>query len=151
TLYEERGASIFLFQDDDFPLFGVVWQRWANAFVDELWKSGLAGRVIWKINCRADAVDPELFASMRDAGMYLVYMGLESGSEDGLDTLNKEITVEQNLRAVEMLKGLGVAFEYGFMLLDPSSSFESVRQNLNFLRAIVGDGSTAATFCRMLP
>jgi hypothetical protein len=37
------------------------------------------------------------------------------------------------------------------MLFDPSSTFESVRENLRFLRAIIGDGSTAVTFCRMLP
>jgi len=36
---------------------------------------------------------------MKAAGLYYVYMGLESGSEDGLETLNKNITVEQNVRA----------------------------------------------------
>src|SRR6202162_4545760 len=109
-LHEERGITIFLFQDDDFPLFGPVWRRWARAFVEELHRNRLPGRVIWKINCRADAVDPELMAEMRDAGLFLVYMGLESGSEEGLKTLHKQITVEQNLRAVRILKELGLRF-----------------------------------------
>jgi len=151
SLYEERGITIFLFQDDDFPLFGTVWRRWAGEFVDELHRSGLAGKVIWKINCRADAVERELFIRMRDAGLYFVYMGLESGTEEGLETLHKQITVEQNIRAVKLLKSIGLKFEYGFMLLDPSSTFDSVRENLNFLRTIVGDGCSPVTFCRMLP
>ena len=75
-LYEERGATIFLFQDDDFPLFGPVWKRWTREFLAELHGSGLVGRSLWKISCRADAVDPELFAEMRAAGLYFVYMGL---------------------------------------------------------------------------
>ncbi len=150
-LHEERGITIFLFQDDDFPLFGNVWRRWANEFVDELNRSGLPERVIWKMNCRADAVDRDLFIRMRDAGLYLVYMGLESGSEQGLETLHKQITVEQNLRAVDVLKSIGLMWEYGFMLLDPSSTFESVRENLNFLRTILDDGCLPVTFCRMLP
>jgi radical SAM superfamily enzyme YgiQ (UPF0313 family) len=150
-LYEERGTTIFLFQDDDFPLFGPVWKRWARDFLSELHKSGLPKHTIWKMNCRADAVDTELFCEMRDAGLYLVYMGLESGNEEGLKTLHKQITVDQNLRAVEILKEIGLVFEYGFMLFDPSSTFEAVRANIRFLRAIVGDGSTAVTFCRMLP
>lgn len=150
-LHEERGITIFLFQDDDFPVFGPVWRRWAGAFVEELDRARMPGRAIWKINCRADAVEPELFARMRDAGLYLVYMGLESGSEEGLKVLNKQITVEQNIRAVETLKRLGLMFEFGFMLFDPSSTFESVRTNVQFLRTIVGDGSAAAVFCRMLP
>jgi len=150
-LHEERGTTIFLFQDDDFPLFGPVWRRWANEFVDELHRSGLSRKVIWKMNCRADAVDRDLFIRMRDAGLYLVYMGLESGSEQGLETLHKQITVEQNVKAVEMLKSIGLMFEYGFMLLDPSSTFESIRENIAFLRTILADGCLPVTFCRMLP
>ncbi|HTU43796.1 MAG TPA: radical SAM protein [Bryobacteraceae bacterium] len=150
-LFDEQGITIFLFQDDDFPLYGPVWQRWANEFVDELYRHDLPGRVIWKINCRADAVDPVLMARMRDAGLYVVYMGLESGSEDGLATLHKQITVEQNLKAVRMLKSLDLHFEYGFMLFDPSSTFDSVRANLDFLRKIVGDGTAPGSFCRMVP
>jgi len=151
SLHRERGTTIFLFQDDDFPLFGAVWRRWASDFVTELHRSGLVNHVIWKMNCRADAVDRDLFLSLRGAGLYFVYMGLESGNEEGLKTLHKQITVEQNLRAVEVLKSIGLVFEYGFMLFDPSSTFSSVRTNLDFLRQIVGDGSTAVTFCRMLP
>jgi anaerobic magnesium-protoporphyrin IX monomethyl ester cyclase len=151
SLHEEKGITLFLFQDDDFPLFGTVWRKWAGEFVDELHRSGLAGKVIWKINCRADAVERELFIRMRDAGLYAVYMGLESGTESGLETLHKQITVEQNIRAVKLLKSIGLMFEYGFMLLDPSSTFNSVRENLNFLRTIIGDGSSPVTFCRMLP
>ncbi|HEX5888060.1 MAG TPA: radical SAM protein, partial [Pyrinomonadaceae bacterium] len=150
-LHEEHGTTIFLFQDDDFPLFGQVWRRWANEFVDELERTGLSRKVIWKMNCRADAVDRDLFIRMRDAGLYLVYMGLESGSEQGLETLHKQINVEQNLKAVETLKSIGLMFEYGFMLLDPSSTFESIRENINFLRTILADGCLPVTFCRMLP
>jgi anaerobic magnesium-protoporphyrin IX monomethyl ester cyclase len=151
SLFDERGTRIFLFQDDDFPLFGPVWKRWAAEFVEELHRSDLPGQVIWKMNCRADAVDRDLFVKMRDAGLYLVYMGLESGSEAGLETLHKQINVEQNLRAVNLLKSIGLMWEYGFMLLDPSSTFDSVRQNLAFLRTILADGCLPVTFCRMLP
>jgi len=150
-LHEERGISLFLFQDDDFPVFGPAWHRWTREFLAELYRQDLPGRILWKINARADAIDPELFAEMRDAGMYLVYMGLESGSEEGLVTLNKSITVRQNIRAVDYLKKLGILFDFGFMLLDPSSTFESILENVAFLRRIVGDGYMAAEFCRMIP
>jgi radical SAM superfamily enzyme YgiQ (UPF0313 family) len=150
-LYAEHGATVFLFQDDDFPLFGKVWQRWAREFVGELHRSGLATRVLWKISCRADAVDRELFAEMRAAGLYFVYMGLESGTEEGLKTLNKSITAEQNLRAVKILKELDLTYQFGFMLFEPSTTFASIAENLRFLHAIADDGSVAVTFCRMIP
>lgn len=150
-LHRTRGATVFLFQDDDFPIFGSVWRKWAYSFVNALHARGLPGKVLWKINARADAVEPELLTAMREAGLYLVYMGLESGSEEGLETLAKGITVAQNLRAVAMLKSLGLMYEFGFMLLDPSSTFESIEENLRFLEAITAEGETAAVFCRMLP
>ena len=150
-LHEQQGVNIFSFQDDDFPVFGPVWRRWTNEFIDELYLKGLPDRVIWKINCRADAVEEELFARMREAGLYFVYMGLESGNAEGLKTLHKQITVAQNLRAVEILKSLGMVFEFGFMLFEPSTSFASVREDLAFLKTVAGDGRTAATFCRMVP
>ncbi|HUS04832.1 MAG TPA: radical SAM protein [Bryobacteraceae bacterium] len=150
-LHEEHGATIFLFQDDDFPLAGPAWKRWTREFLGELHKAGLPGRVIWKISCRADVVEPELFIEMREAGLYMVYMGLESGSEDGLDTLHKQISVEQNIRAVDTLKSIGIGYAYGFMMFDPSTTFESIHDNVKFLRRITGDGSAGAVFCRMLP
>ena len=150
-LYDEHGATVLLFQDDDFPIFGPAWHRWTRELLAEIDRQDLIGRVLWKINCRADAVDPELLAEMRDAGLYLVYMGLESGSNKGLEVLNKGITVEQNIRAVEVLKELGILFDFGFMMLDPSSTFDSILENVAFLRRIVGDGSAAAEFCRMIP
>ncbi len=151
ALYEEKGVSIFLFQDDDFPVWGRFGRRWVAQFLEALRTGGLWGRVIWKISCRSDEVEPEIFARMRDAGLYVVYLGIESGNEAGLQILNKRLTVGDSLRAITILRELGLAFTYGFMLFDPSSTFESVRENLVFLRRITADGTTPVVFCRMLP
>ncbi len=150
-LHHDQGISVFLFQDDDFPIFGPNWKKWARRLIAEIHRAGLADKIAWKINCRADAVDSELLLEMKAAGLFLVYMGLESGDIGGLDVLGKDISVEQNLAAVATLKRIGLRFEYGFMILDPSSSFTSIRANLAFLDKVTGDGSVAATFCRMLP
>jgi radical SAM superfamily enzyme YgiQ (UPF0313 family) len=150
-LLDEFDATVLLFQDDDFPMFGPAWHRWTRALLEEIHAHDLVGRMIWKVNCRADAADPELLSEMRDAGLYLVYMGLESGSDKGLETLHKQITVAQNEAAVATMKDLGILFDFGFMMLDPSSTFESIGDNVAFLRRIVGDGYAPAEFCRMVP
>jgi anaerobic magnesium-protoporphyrin IX monomethyl ester cyclase len=151
VLHEERRISVFLFQDDDFPIWGAFGRRWVEQFIQALHAKGLAGRIIWKISCRADEVEAELFTRMREAGLYMVYLGLESGNATGLRTLNKGLVVEDSLRAVATLKEIGLLVGYGFMLFDPSSTFESIRANVSFLRQVTGDGTTAALFCRMLP
>jgi radical SAM superfamily enzyme YgiQ (UPF0313 family) len=150
-LLQDHGVRIILFQDDDFPLWGPAGRRWADELVGRMYDAGLVDRMIWKVSCRAEYVEYELFKKLRDAGLFLVYMGLESGTEQGLKVLNKQMSVEQNLAAVRTLKELELNVSYGFMLFDPSSTFESVRENLNFLRSITGDGRAAAVFSRMLP
>jgi anaerobic magnesium-protoporphyrin IX monomethyl ester cyclase len=150
-LRSQHGVRVFLFQDDDFPLWGKKGRRWADELVGRLHDSGLAETTIWKISCRAEYVEPELFRAMREAGLFLVYMGIESGVEQGLEILFKQMTIEQNLNAVAKLKQLGIVFSYGFMLFDPSSTFQTIRENIAFLRQIVGDGSAPALFSRMLP
>jgi len=151
ALYEENGVSIFLFQDDDFPVWGPFGRRWIAQFIDSLQEQGLYGKAIWKISCRSDEVEPELFARLRDAGLYVVYLGIESGNEAGLRVLNKQLRLDDSLRAIRILKDLDLSFNYGFMLFDPSSTFDSVRENTAYLRQITADGGVPAVFCRMLP
>lgn len=150
-LADRRGTSIVLFQDDDFPLYGRTGRRWVTELAERMDAAGLVGKVIWKISCRADYVEPGLFAMLRDAGLYLVYLGLESGDDESLAVLNKRISRGTNTQAVRVLKEIGVPFAYGFMLFDPATTFGSLRANVEFLREIVGDGSAAAVFCRMMP
>jgi anaerobic magnesium-protoporphyrin IX monomethyl ester cyclase len=150
-LLQHHGIRVILFQDDDFPLWGPAGRRWADELVSRMYDAGLVDRMIWKISCRAEYVEYELFRKLRNAGLFLVYMGLESGTEQGLQVLNKQMSVEQNLAAVRTLKELELNVSYGFMLFDPSSTFESVRENLIFLKNVTGDGRAAAVFSRMLP
>jgi len=151
ALHEEENISIFLFQDDDFPLAGKAARYWIYDFIKELERQNLIGNIIWKISCRVDEVETRLFSDMKDAGLYLVYLGIESGTEEGLKTLNKQVTIQDNLRAVALLKELDLMLSYGFMLFDPQSTFDNVRANIRFLRKIIGDGSAAVVFCKMLP
>ena len=88
---------------------------------------------------------------MRDAGLYMVYMGLESGSETSLETLHKQTTVAQNEAAVATMKELGILFDFGFMMLDPSSTFESIEDNVSSCAGSSATGRRAAEFCRMVP
>lgn len=151
SLYRDANVRIFLFQDDDFSFLSRRDRRWVRDFLDALEHQGLADTVLWKINTRADEVDSELFAAMKARGLFLVYLGIESGNEVGLRVLNKRITVSQNRAAIAQLKGLGIGYQFGFMLFDPSSTVERVLENIAFLRTVTGDGSAPIPFCKMLP
>jgi radical SAM superfamily enzyme YgiQ (UPF0313 family) len=151
ALFEEKGVRFFAFQDDDFAAHSARERAWLGDFLRELRVAGLQGRIRWKISCRVDDLQPSLLEDMIAHGLMAVYLGVESGSVTGLRSLNKRVTVEQNLAAVEMLKQHDVALAVGFMLFDPSSTFDTIRENLTFLRQVGWDGYFPVNFCKMLP
>ncbi len=150
-LYRNQEVRIFLFQDDDFSLMSKRDRDWTWRFLDCLDQSEMKGKIAWKMSCRSDEVEPEIFAAMRDAGLMFTYLGIESGHETGLRVLNKHITVTQNLQAVQTLKRLGISFDFGFMLFDPSSTIDRVLKNIRFVKRICSDGSAPVSFAKTLP
>jgi len=150
-LYHDKDIRFFSFQDDDFAARSPAQKKWVSLFLNELEKTGLAGKVAWKISCRVDDLDSERLRIMKDHGLIAVYLGVESGNEIGLQTLNKRVSVSDNLAAVNLLKGHNVAMSMGFMLFDPSSTIDTVRRNIAFLRTVGEDGYFPINFCKMLP
>jgi anaerobic magnesium-protoporphyrin IX monomethyl ester cyclase len=55
------------------------------------------------------------------------------------------------MEGINILKKLEIGFDFGFMLFQPSSTYRSVNDNLDFLREICGDGYSPVTFLKMLP
>ena len=62
---------------------------------------------------------------LRDAGLFLVYMGIESGNESGLEVLFKEMTVAENLAAGSNIEG-GAG---SYFLMDSCCSIRQARFN----------------------
>jgi len=151
SLFTEKGVRFFSFQDDDFAMRTRDQRQWLRSFLDALVRAGLKEQIRWKISCRVDDLEPEILERMIEHGLIAVYLGVESGSEAGLRTLNKRSTVAQNRAAIELLKRHNLVMAMGFMLLDPSSSVETIRENINFLRDVGEDGYFATNFCKMLP
>jgi anaerobic magnesium-protoporphyrin IX monomethyl ester cyclase len=150
-LSDEKDCSVFIFHDDDFPVKSIEQPHWVKEFCNELAKTGLNNKILWKINCRPDDVEEKSFALMKKNGLYLVFLGLEDGTDYGLKSLNKQVTAKENIKAINILKKLKIDFDYGFMLFQPSTTFRSLRDNLDFLHIICGDGYTPITFLRLLP
>jgi anaerobic magnesium-protoporphyrin IX monomethyl ester cyclase len=150
-LHYSKKCSVFLFQDDDFPVRSKLQPDWVQRFCSELDREGLRNKVIWKINCRPDEVEEEIFSLMRNHGLYNVFLGIEDGTDIGLKYLNKHLTVDKTLEAIAIIKKLEIGFDYGFILFQPLTLFTSLIENLDFLRGICGDGYTTIPFQKLIP
>ena len=147
----EKECSIFLFEDDDFPLKTGQGSAWIKKFCKELDLKRLDDKIMWKINCRPDEIDEESIDIMKRNGLFLIFIGIEDGTDIGLHRLNKHMTTAQCLDCINILRKFGIDFDYGFMLFQPSSTFKSINENLNFLKLITRDGNTPVMFNKLLP
>lgn len=150
-LYHKRNCSVFLFMDDDFPLKSPREPEWILKFCNELKENDLNEKIVWQISCRPDEVDENCFKLMKKNGLFLVFLGIEDGTNDGLMRLNKHMTVEKSLNGIKILKKLKIGFDFGFLLFKPFTTFKSLIEDLDFLRQICGDGYTPVTFLKMMP
>jgi radical SAM superfamily enzyme YgiQ (UPF0313 family) len=150
-LQHEKDCSVFLFQDDDFPVSIGGKSSWIEQFCKNLADKHLSGKILWKINCRTDEVEAEVFEFMKHHGLFRVFLGFEEGTDSGLEWMNKKLTVSDHIRAVDILKDLGIGIEFGFMLFHPRTTYDSLRKNLRFLENISADGYMPVTFNKMLP
>lgn len=146
-LYEHHGVRFFVFNDDEWFPPGPARHRRVDALAVELKRRRL--QLIMSIKCRADDVEEDLFRQLLDIGVVRAYVGIESGSDHSLRTLNKHTTVAQNRRALAILRQIGMLADFGLIVFDPDSTVEDIRANLAFLRETGGQGQAPLSFGRM--
>ncbi|MDO8662390.1 MAG: radical SAM protein [Candidatus Omnitrophota bacterium] len=98
----------------------------------ELMKTrNLPKQVRWRATSRVNIVTEELMKAAKEAGCFLLEMGIESGSNEILKAINKQIAVEQTKRAVEIIKKAGIGISANFILGHPNETLETIKATVN--------------------
>ena len=95
---------------------------------------------------RVDMVDPDLLGKMYDAGFRWISFGIESGSQQILDKMNKRITLEQSRYAVKIANEAGLKTIGHFILGLPGETEDTLKSTLEFSREIGLDFAQFYTF-----
>ncbi len=89
--------------------------KWCLEVCDEILKLGLKG-MTFQCNLRADKVNSELAQRLKAIKVWLVHIGLESANNRVLKGIGKNVTQEDNLRTLKILKEHSIKV-YGFLML----------------------------------
>ncbi|MFC1644473.1 B12-binding domain-containing radical SAM protein [Patescibacteria group bacterium] len=130
----DSGFRHFKLVDDSF--FGTSkkdWKERAFDFCNEISDLGMKD-IRMRLSVRANHVEESVFAALKQAGLYAVSVGIESGCQRQLDTFKKGTTVDVNMDALGVLKKLGIITLMGFIGFDPYVNMDELRQNLIFLK-----------------
>jgi radical SAM superfamily enzyme YgiQ (UPF0313 family) len=145
ALYHERGVRMFVFQDDNFFLPTVKPNLARYRRFDELLRAEGMTDIGLVIKCRPNDVDPELFAVLKSMGLVRAYVGIETNSDEGIVSLNRRITSEDNIRAMAILRDLEIYNSFNVLIFDPEATLDGIERNLDFLEA---HADIPFNFCR---
>lgn len=107
---ETFGITDFFFRADTFNID----RKWVLAFCEMIKESNL--HINWVANSRVTPLDDEMLCAMKAAGCWLIALGIESGSQNTLDRIKKNITIEEIKNAVSIIKKHKISI-YGFFII----------------------------------
>lgn len=131
---KRRGVQRIAISGGTGSLFGYRDQINREAFVEMIHSlSQILGKKNLSVpDMRVDLVDETVLEAVRDYTIGWVFFGLESGSERMLKAMRKGVTVEENRRAVEMARELGVKVGGSFIVGYPEESREDFQETMSF-------------------
>lgn len=121
-------VSVFEFQDE---LFVLSKERIIK--FNELLK-GNQLKIKYTATCRADIFDEEMAVLLKESGCNFLNIGFESTSQDVLNFMNKNTTVEENIKAAEIATKVGINIGLNFIWGEPGDTAETLRQSAEFIK-----------------
>ncbi|MBI4846236.1 MAG: cobalamin B12-binding domain-containing protein [Candidatus Omnitrophica bacterium] len=127
-LYEHYHVPNIIFLDAYFP-FSI---QSGFEFCDEVIRRGLHEKVRWVTETKVDQVNEALLKRMKEAGLYLIMYGFETGSERILAMINKNTCLEQAHEAMKYTKKYAIKTLGLFMIGFPEETEEEVKKTIRF-------------------
>ncbi len=142
TLYHQYGVREILFEDDMFFIFKDKVKELCRFLIKE--RLNLS----WSCAGRVNAVDKDLLMLLKQAGCWHISYGIETGDENILKLIKKNITLEQVKKAVKMTNEAGILAKGFFILGHPTETPETIEKTINFAKSLpLAD----ASFFKMTP
>jgi radical SAM superfamily enzyme YgiQ (UPF0313 family) len=136
-LEARTGQRSSWFQDET---FGVN-PRWTNELLDRLIERNRRRGFTWqwKANSRANLADRALYRKMRRAGCKMLDFGIESGNEQILRRIHKNITLQQARTAISAAKAAGLRTNAFFIIGHPGETWQTALQTVRFAPLCAAD------------
>ena len=130
-----KGVKEIHIMDDNF----TVYKEWVLKFRDEILKRNIKTTFVFANGLRADKIDEEILRALKQIGVLSVGFGVESGNQNILNIIKKDIELDTVRKAYKLSKKLG--FEtWGFFIIGlPEETKETVRDTIEFAKELDPD------------
>ena len=123
---EKYNINNFLFWSDIFNID----RKWTMELCRKIIDSGV--KITWSSNTRADTADDEMAELMYKSGCRLVSIGVESGSQEVLDSIGKKLTLNDIRNTVKIFKKHKIKIYNYFVIGLPWDTEETIEETIKF-------------------
>ncbi len=127
-LNKNYGVNYFEIEDE---LFIVSKQRMID-LKDALKRADL--KIKFYCQARVDLFDEEFAELIKECGCQFLNFGMESSDQKVLDLMNKNTTVEQNIKAAKIARKAGIGLGLNFIWGNLGDTEESLRGNVDLIK-----------------
>ncbi|MHA1684249.1 MAG: B12-binding domain-containing radical SAM protein [Promethearchaeota archaeon] len=134
-LHENFKADEIIFIDDG---FNHDINR-AEEICDEIMKLDFKVHLRFTNGLRADKITPRLAYKLKQAGAYDIVLGIESGNQEVVNRLGKNLDLKKVRSAVKILKRLGIITSGFFMVGIPHETVHTMIDTKNLIKELALD------------
>lgn len=132
-LQETYHVDRLWFADDTFALN----KKWLESWHNELLKLNI--HIPFRCMTRIDRVNPTMIGQLKDAGCYQIQLGVESGSQRVLQSMQKRTTIEQIYQASQTIRAAGIELGMFIMFGYVGEKLEDIKKTQKLLFEIKPD------------
>ena len=127
-LYSKHGIREFHVVDDNFTQD----VSYAKGFLKKLKSLNLD--ISWAVpnGIRMDTLDDEVLKLMKETGLYLISLGIESGSDEVLRNMRKGTTTAKIRKYVNMIRHSGIDIAGFFIVGFPGETEKTIKDTIKF-------------------
>lgn len=125
-LIKKYNVSFIFFSDDTFVLSKERVRKICEEIINRKIK------IFWGCLTRASNLDLSLLQIMKNSGCREVQVGVESGDEEILKSINKNVTLKEIEETFKLLKKVGINSKGFFILGHPQDTTETIKKTINF-------------------
>lgn len=127
---ENYGSNKIFFWDDSFTVNKKRVVELCERIISEKIK------IDFYITTRVDIIDYDILKIMKKAGLKAIDFGVETGSPNMLNLIDKGITQEKIIKAVTMCDKIGIIWNIFLMIGFPDETEEDINMTLEFAKKI---------------
>lgn len=129
-LKREYGYETIFLQDAAFPIGSKLSQQLCKNLIDR------KIQVHWATNARVDKATKENLRLMREAGCCYLLFGVESGSPDILNRINKKGTLEEIIEVIVMTKEIGIDVGIHIIVGYPGENEHTIDETIKVVKRL---------------